>query len=391
MRLAWLLPLFILGSGCGLVADSASGRAPTNQSGDGPAAGTMTAGDWDDGQNFDAFVELFAEAAAASPELDSFDAESRVLLEVQDESGAPVPAARVRVNGGPERITGSDGRLALFPSADGIKAGVPVEVRSGSAMVTVQAETPTLSVTLPGAETARPTAIDLALVLDVTGSMGDELEYLVAEIEGIVRSVSVQDLRLALVVFRDEGDDFVVQSHGFSDLARFSSALARYSASGGGDYPEASHAGLEAALQLGWRTGPEVTRVLFLIGDAPPHRKHLGAFLRSGLGLRSAGVRVFPVAASGVDALAELAKRVLALTTAARYIFLTDDSGIGNPHAEPSIPCYRVQRLADLMARAIRSQVEGRWMTPDPADVLRVEGPVEGEGCVTEDGRTWRL
>ena len=28
-----------------------------------------------------------------------------------------------------------------------------------------------------------------------------------------------------------------------------------------------------------------------------------------------------------------------------RYLFLTDDSGIGNDHEEPRVPCYRVERL----------------------------------------------
>ena len=38
-------------------------------------------------------------------------------------------------------------------------------------------------------------------------------------------------------------------------------------------------------------------------------------------------------------------------------MFLTDDSGVGNPHEEPDITGYKVEKLNDLMVREIRSYV----------------------------------
>ena len=43
--------------------------------------------------------------------------------------------------------------------------------------------------------------------------------------------------------------------------------------------------------------------------------------------------------------------RAMAAATQSRYLFLTDDSGIGNPHAPPAIDCYRVTKLADADRR----------------------------------------
>ena len=105
--------------------------------------------------------------------------------------------------------------------------------------------------------------------------------------------------------------------------------------------------------------------------------------------LRRLGVSIYPVAASGVAAEAEYIMRTAALFTLAEYLFLTDDSGIGNPHAEPHIPCYVVQRLDTLMTRMIRTQLAGARIEPAPETIIRVVGnPVDGvcmEEAIIED------
>ncbi len=59
---------------------------------------------------------------------------------------------------------------------------------------------------------------------------------------------------------------------------------------------------------------------------------------------RSLDVHIYPVASSGVDELTELTMRSAAQLTGGRYLFLTDDSGVGGAHMEPSIPCYFVTK-----------------------------------------------
>src|SRR5207248_5644804 len=65
------------------------------------------------------------------------------------------------------------------------------------------------TVVLPGAPAPLPRNLDLAFVLDTTGSMGDELAYLKAEIKGIAADVRGRfpqvRTRYALVCYRDEG------------------------------------------------------------------------------------------------------------------------------------------------------------------------------------------
>ncbi len=115
--------------------------------------------------------------------------------------------------------------------------------------------------------------IDAALVLDTTGSMGDELSYLTAEFANITGSIAAKypnaDQRWALVLYRDTpdhdpGDAYVVRSFDFtSDPNVFASELAGQSADGGGDIPESPELGLEALAPLSWRTDPSVARVAF--------------------------------------------------------------------------------------------------------------------------------
>ncbi len=80
---------------------------------------------------------------------------------------------------------------------------------------------------------------------------------------------------------------------------------------------------------------------------------------------------IYPVAASGVAEACELVMRTAALLTGAEYLFLTDDSGVGNPHAEPHIPHYQVQRLDRLMIRMIASELAGKRISAEPDEIIR--------------------
>lgn len=69
----------------------------------------------------------------------------------------------------------------------------------------------------------------------------------------------------------------------------------------------------------------------------------------------------------------------------AEYIFLTDDSGIGNPHAEPHIPCYVVENLNQLLIRLIGSELAGERQYATEDRILRTVGnPVNGVCTATQ-------
>ena len=129
----------------------------------------------------------------------------------------------------------------------------------------------------------------------------------------------------------------------------------------------------EAAQELPWRPG-YVARMVFLMADAPPHDDKVEPTFAAVSALRHNGVRIYPVAASGVADLAEYVMRTSAFVTLGRYVFLTDDSGVGNAHAEPKVPCYDVEKLQSAMVRLISSELAGKLIAPEPTDILRSVG-----------------
>jgi hypothetical protein len=71
--------------------------------------------------------------------------------------------------------------------------------------------------------------------------------------------------------------------------------------------------------------------------------------------------------------------RGTAQITGGRYLFLTDDSGIGNSHAEPHIPCYVVTKLQGAMVRMVESEMVGHRAEPVASEVIRTVGsPTDG-------------
>ena len=89
--------------------------------------------------------------------------------------------------------------------------------------------------------------------------------------------------------------------------------------------------------------------------------------------------------AQGCAGEAEFVMRSAAMLTGAQYLFLTDDSGVGNPHAEPHIPCYTVEQLAPLMVRAVRSELSGKRVEAEQQFSIRTVG--QGQGGVCEAPR----
>lgn len=238
---------------------------------------------------------------------------------------------------------------------------------------------------IPARSTTPSTKMEIALVLDVTGSMGDELRYLQAEWTAIIDDLKLLHpdlaLRLSLVVYRDVGDAFVTASLPFTeDRAAFQSEIMKYSAGGGGDYPEAVDQALRDANQLTWGDSG-VTKILFWLADAPPHQQNEALTFEQILELRTKGVSILPIAASGVAERAELIMRIGALITGGSYIFLTDDSGVGDPHAEPHIPCYHVERLNQLILRVLSERVSGQRIAPSPDKILRSVGQMQDGVC----------
>ena len=227
--------------------------------------------------------------------------------------------------------------------------------------------------------------LDIQLVIDTTGSMGDELAYLQSELVSIAGQVREQfpqiKPRWSLVLYKDAGDEYVTRHFAFSgDVVKLQRDLAAQSAGGGGDFPEAVLDGLSRGLQQQWRSGAQVAKLMFWVADAPPHPGEGGQFATVVRNARLQGVHIYPIASSGIDDGTEYQMRAAAQLTGGRYLFLTDDSGVGNAHAEPHIPCYSVTRLDRAVVRMIESELAGRQVPPRPTDVLRRVGAPDATG-----------
>jgi hypothetical protein len=116
--------------------------------------------------------------------------------------------------------------------------------------------------------------LDIAFVVDNTGSMGDSIEVVKSNIRQFVAASKGKhsQIRYALVQYRDAGDDFVTRVTPFTaDSTAFESAVSSMTAQGGGDWPEALlDAIYAAATKLQWQAP---RRVMVLLGDAPGHEK----------------------------------------------------------------------------------------------------------------------
>ena len=77
----------------------------------------------------------------------------------------------------------------------------------------------------------------------------------------------------------------------------------------------------------------------------------------------------------------EFLMRQAAVQTGGRYMFLTDDSGVGNGHVEPTISCYRVTKLRDLMIRVLRSELSGHRQEAAAGQVVRSVGSYRDGVC----------
>jgi hypothetical protein len=181
-------------------------------------------------------------------------------------------------------------------------------------------------------------------------------------------------------VYRDTADEYVVRSFPFTrDVAAMQASLNAQSFNGGGDYPEAMDQAMAAAMRFDWRGAS--AKVVLLVADAPPHDDGVEATWRAATEARARQIHIVPVAASGVADKAEYLMRAMAALTQSRYLFLTDDSGVGDAHAEPQVDCYVVTRLDRLVERVATGLVSGRRVEPSPDEVVRRVGNYQDGVC----------
>ena len=120
--------------------------------------------------------------------------------------------------------------------------------------------------------------VEVCFVLDTTGSMSGMIEGAKRKIWSIANQISASDpepesIRFGLIGYRDRQDSYVTTKTPITDdLDEIHTQLMSFRAEGGGDHPESVNQALnEAITSMQWKEGHGIKRLVFLVGDAPPH------------------------------------------------------------------------------------------------------------------------
>ncbi|BBE72176.1 vWA domain-containing protein [Oharaeibacter diazotrophicus] len=146
---------------------------------------------------------------------------------------------------------------------------------------TLLSAAPAVALAAPDGQQRPVERVEVAFVLDTTGSMADLIDGAKKKIWSIAdeirRTRPDADIRFALVGYRDRGDVYVTDVTALTgDLHGLYGRLVGYEADGGGDWPEAVNEALATAVnRLEWTDGGATRRMVFLVGDAPPHMDYI--------------------------------------------------------------------------------------------------------------------
>ena len=350
-----------------------SKESKDGQGGIQPQSGLVTAGEWNDLDNWDFYQKtLMKEPFKGFPDDWQMYTNHRIAVALTAKNK---PAANATVtlfrNDTPIWTAKTDnlGRAELWVGAfqkekELNTALLRLKVNEQWVSTAAISETQVNRIALDEALPSPTNQVQIAFMVEATGSMGDELEFLKMDLKKVINEVQKTNNQLkistATVFYRDEGDEYVVKHSPFTeDINQTTEFISQQRADGGGDFPEAVDKALVQLNQLQWQ--PEArTRIAFLVLDAPPHNKPavISSIQYSVKTAAASGIKLIPVVASGIDKTTEFLMRFIAMYTNGTYVFITDHSGIGNKHLEPSVGEYQVEKLSDLMVRLIKKYSE---------------------------------
>ena len=354
---------------------------PGEGQGGGAEAGVVTAAEWNDLLNWDFWGKLMTGDYSKMNGYWGFNTSKRIAVKLVGEGDKPVVGVPVKLLKGEEclweTISDNKGEANLWLAVNNVQDPVSVadcRVDIGGA---VQPEAPVVwkwgsAEEVVNTYSASPSAslsntVDIAFIVDATGSMGDEISFLKSDLQSILTKVGEMEtdrtIYTGTVFYRDsDGDEYLTKFSPFTtDISSTMGFIGEQYADGGGDTPEAVHSALEAALSdLQWHKAA-YSKMAFLILDAPAHKDHPGvieSLQKSVKQFASMGVKLIPVFCSSYEKECEFMCRQFAILTGGTYVFLTNDSGVGGDHIEASVGDYQVEHLNTLMVRLITKYIQ---------------------------------
>ena len=367
------------GSYGGYEDSSGASNDQGNGNGGEKPAGLITASAWNDNDHFVYWQELFNQNTDTPGKFCNFEGANswgfnsyhRIKVTVKKGGNTVAGASVIAYNAQNEAIykavSNANGDAYLFCEDE---VGTVVATSgNGTASAEFTANQRELTIELD-ANADKMNVIELMYVVDVTGSMGDELSFLKNEIADVINKIALAydqvQIKLAFLFYRDRGDSQNLIYYDFEDVTTAEGLLkqqvaiqAQY-ATGGGDTPEYVDEALELAVSKSW-SDTATTKMIFHVLDAPPHSttSDKERFLSATLKASELGIRYCPILCSGADVLTEYLTRQAALYTGGTFVFVTDDSGIGNSHHDPNLPNVTVEALNSLMVRLVKGYHTG--------------------------------
>ena len=335
-----------------------------------PKAGLLTGGEANDFSKWNYWMDIAIPALERYKNEWKFFPEKRISVQLVNKNKKPVVGEKLKLINDKkeiiwEAITDNLGNAELWinpiinseqksnkyfltDKSDNIISNNPKEFKNGQNLIVLEKAC------------VEKRTLDLAFVVDATGSMGDEIAYLQSELLDVLKKVEFTlkntDVRYGSVFYRDKGDQYVTKKIDFTNDANiFLDFIKEQKAAGGGDFPEAVVEAIDVSVnELKW-SNENSTKIMFLILDAPPHQSQENIdklFIYIKTAARK-GITIIPLSASDIDKQTEYLMRTFALMTNGTYTFLTNHSGIGNNHIEPTVESYEVEKLNDLLLRLI--------------------------------------
>lgn len=335
-------------------------------------AGRLTAGEINDFSKWNLWTDLAANELKGYKEFWDFSPEGRYVVQLKNNQHLPIAGAKVELMNGDKvlftAISDNTGKAELWANTkySAVKGGaVSVKISHAGKSETirnVRSFENGINTQVMNTPCEQPQDVDIAMVVDATGSMQDEIDYLKQDLNSVIynaKKISTKlNMQFANVFYRDTADSYVTDKQNFTNV--LSNAIAfinKHNADGGGDTEEAVELALDSAInKLSWRSTAR-TKILFLVLDAPPHNTDKIRTKMLNLASKAAqkGIRIVPVAGSGYTKSTEYLMRCMALATNGTFVFLTNHSGIGDSHINPSTDNYQVELLNDLLVRIIKA------------------------------------
>ncbi|MEM7336165.1 MAG: vWA domain-containing protein [Chloroflexota bacterium] len=336
----------------------------------------LSAGELDDNAEFEAYLAYLN--SYPNDDVLLADISDRIKVSIVDSQTQPIVGATITFVANEEIVTQmttrSDGSIFFFPNSFANTAVTYTLIIEHENDVLVEDisvndaqfewQFSMLNVTVDNTAVA----LDLLFVIDTTASMRDEINELKENIQFIASQVNnlpaSLDIQYGMVTYRDIEDAYITRQTPFTnDINAFADALELVTAGGGGDYPEDLHSALSEGLNnMAWRSDKRIG-LIFVVADAPPHLDYGQEedYLVSIQNANEAGLKIFPIASSGLNEQGEYIFRQLAQMTNGRFVFITDEpTGTTTGDTSASVTtdtAYTVGQLDQLIINIIADEI----------------------------------